>query len=153
MEDTAKTLEVLNDLILINNDRIEGYEHALRELRDNDGFDEMEPVFLRFIDDSRRYKIELGSEVQALGWDMAEGTTASGKLHRAWMAVKEAFTGFNVHNLLEECERREDAIKMAYDDALRGEALPAYIIGMLDEQLTEIDDAHDEIKSLRDSVH
>ena len=104
MENTERTLELLNDLILINNDRIEGYEKALQELRENYEHRELEPVFLRFIDDSRRYKMELGTEIQALGHDIAQGTSVSGKLHRAWIALKESFTGHDERNLMEEIE-------------------------------------------------
>jgi uncharacterized protein (TIGR02284 family) len=153
MENTSKTLELLNDLILINNDRIEGYEKALAELRENGDHSDLEPVFLRFIDDSRRYKMEIGTEIEALGHDIEQGTSVSGKLHRAWISVKETFTGHDAHSLLEECEHGEDAIKNAYQDALNDEHLPAYIIDLLDEQMQEILDAHDEIRSLRDSVH
>jgi uncharacterized protein (TIGR02284 family) len=153
MENTDRTLELLNDLILINNDRIEGYETALKELRERDQHRDLEPVFLRFIDDSRRYKMEIGTEIQALGHDIEQGTSMSGKLHRAWIAVKETFTGHDEHSLLEEIESGEDAIKNAYEDALNSDDLPAYIIDMLDEQMQEILDAHDEIRSLRDSVH
>ena len=153
MENTERTLELLNDLILINNDRIEGYEKALKELKENSQHIELEPVFLKHIDDSRRYKMEIGTEIQALGRDIEQGTSLGGKLHRAWIEVKEAFTGYDTHNLLDECERGEDATKAAYEEALNDDQLPAYIIDMLDEQLQEILDAHDEIRSLRDSVH
>jgi uncharacterized protein (TIGR02284 family) len=153
MENTARTLELLNDLVLINNDRIEGYEKALSELKESGEHTDFEPIFLRYIDDSRRYKMQIGTEIQALGKDIEQGTSVSGKLHRAWISVKETFTGHDAHNLLEECERGEDAIKKAYEDALNSDDLPAYIIDMLDEQMQEILDAHDEIKSLRDSVH
>ncbi|MBS1524528.1 MAG: PA2169 family four-helix-bundle protein [Bacteroidetes bacterium] len=153
MEDTAKTLELLNDLVLINNDRIEGYERALREVKENDTDSDLEPVFLRLIDDSRRYKMQIGTEIQALGSDIEQGTTASGKLHRAWIAVKETFNGHDRRSILDECETGEDAIRNIYQDALEDDTLPAYIIDMLDEQMQEILDAHEQIKSLRDSVH
>jgi len=153
MENTSRTLELLNDLILINNDRIEGYERALKEIEESDQDRDLQPVFLRLIDDSRRYKMEIGTEIQSLGSDIASGTTIGGKLHRAWMAVKESFNGLDRRGLLEECESAEDAIRNAYADALNSDDLPAYIIDMLDEQMQEILDAHDEIKSLRDSVH
>lgn len=152
MENTAKTIEILNDLILINNDRIEGYERALKELQESGEHLGLQPLFLRFIDDSRRYKVELGTEVEALGKDMETGTSAGGKLHRAWIAVKETFTGHDVHNILEECEFGEDAIKKAYDEALREEMLASYIREVLLEQQDELLEAHDEVKELRDSV-
>ena len=153
MENTAKTIEVLNDLILINNDRIEGFERAIKETEESDGNNDLLPVFLRRIDESRQFKMELGGEIQVLGKDIEAGTSISGKLHRAWIAVKESFTGHDRHSLLEECEYGEDAIKKAYADALEDPDLPAYIRDMLLEQEEIILDAHDEIKELRDSVH
>jgi uncharacterized protein (TIGR02284 family) len=152
MENTAKTIEILNDLILINNDRIEGYERALKEIEKSEGDTDLVPMFLRFIDDSRRFKVELGTEIAAFGRDMATGTTMPGKLHRAWMAVKETFSGNDRHSILEECEFGEDAIKKAYDEALSDEILATYIREMLLDQQEELIEAHDEVKGLRDSV-
>ncbi|HEX3386551.1 MAG TPA: PA2169 family four-helix-bundle protein [Mucilaginibacter sp.] len=153
MENTERTLEMLNDLVLINNDRIENYERALKEVEQDDNDKDLEPVFLRLIDNSRRYKMEIGTEIQALGKDIEQGTTIGGKLHRAWLAVKEAFNGHGRYEILDECESVEDAIRNAYQEALGDDVLPAYIIDMLDGQMQEILQAHDEIKSLRDSVH
>ena len=152
MENTSKTIEILNDLILINNDRIEGYERALKEIEESEGDADLIPMFLRFIDDSRRYKVELGTEVAAFGRDMETGTTMPGKLHRAWISVKETFTGHDRHSILEECEFGEDAIKKAYQDALSEEPLAAYIREMLMDQQDELLEAHEEIKELRDKV-
>ena len=152
MENTSKTIEILGDLILINNDRIEGYERALKEIENDPANADLIPMFLRFIDDSRRYKVELGTEIAALGGEMNTGTTVPGKLHRAWLSIKEAFTGHDRHSILEECEFGEDAIKKTYQEALNEEVLPAYIREMLVEQEGELIEAHDEIKELRDSV-
>jgi uncharacterized protein (TIGR02284 family) len=152
MENTAKTIEILNDLILINNDRIEGYERALKELKEGDDDTDLQLLFLRFIDDSRRYKVELGTEIAAFGQSMETGTSTGGKLHRAWIAVKETFTGHDRHSILEECEFGEDAIKKAYEEALNEVVLASYIREMLTEQESELIEAHDEIKELRDSV-
>ena len=152
MENTSKTIEVLGDLILINNDRIEGYERALKEIENDPANADLIPMFLRFIDDSRRYKVELGTEIAALGGEMNTGTTIPGKLHRAWLSIKEAFTGHDRHSILEECEFGEDAIKKTYQEALNEGVLAAYIREMLREQELELIEAHDEIKELRDSV-
>ncbi|MGZ3767101.1 MAG: ferritin-like domain-containing protein [Mucilaginibacter sp.] len=152
MENTAKTIEILNDLILINNDRIEGYEKALKEVEESREHLELQPLFLRLIDDSRRYRVELGTEIAALGKDLVTGTSLPGKLHRAWMSVKETFTGNDIHSLLEECETGEDAIKRAYRDALDEGVLASYIREMLMNHQDELMEAHEEIKSLRDSV-
>ena len=152
MENISRTIEILGDLILINNDRIEGYERALKEIENDPANADLIPMFLRFIDDSRRYKVELGTEIAVLGSEMNKGTTVPGKLHRAWMSIKEAFTGHDRHSILEECEFGEDAIKKTYQEALNEEVLAAYIREILMEQEAELIEAHDEIKELRDSV-
>ena len=152
MENTANTIETLGDLILINNDRIEGYERALKEIEHSVNNSDLVPMFLRFIDDSRRYKVELGTEIAVLGKEINTGTSIPGKLHRAWMSIKETFTGHDRHSILEECEFGEDAIKKTYDEALNDDTIPAYIREILMEQQAELLDAHDEIRELRDSA-
>ena len=46
------TTEVLNDLIMINNDRITGYERAIKELEGKDN--DLKMLFLSMIDESRQ---------------------------------------------------------------------------------------------------
>ncbi|MFB0496661.1 PA2169 family four-helix-bundle protein [Mucilaginibacter sp. Mucisp84] len=151
MENTQATVEILNDLIQINNDRIEGYQRASKDLKDGDT--ELKSLFTRFIGQSQGYRLALGTEVSAFGKDIETGTTTSGKIHRAWLDVKAAFTGHDTHNVLEECEFGEDAILKAYRTALEDENLPAYLRETISQQESELLDAHDEIKALRDTVH
>ena len=148
MENTKKTIEVLNDLIQINNDRVNGYERAMKELKDEDS--DLKVLFTNFIDQSRKLKLALGTEVQALGADMDTGTTASGKIYRVWMDVKALFTGHDRHTVLENCEFGEDAAQKAYKMALETENLPAYLFALITRQKTELKTAHDEVKALRD---
>ncbi|MGI8952313.1 MAG: ferritin-like domain-containing protein [Chitinophagaceae bacterium] len=148
MANSKEAITILNDLIQINNDRITGYERAMKELKDND--DDLKTLFEVFIDESRQNKMTLGKEVQALGGDMDSGTTGSGKIYRAWMDVKAVFTGHNRHNVLENCEFGEDAAKKAYTSALHSDELPAYLREMVAEQQKTLNAAHDEIKKLRD---
>ena len=150
MENRKAIIETLNDLVLINNDRIFGYEKALKEIEVDD--EDLRPLFLEFIDQSHRYKVQLGTEIEVLGKDIETGTSTSGKLHRAWIAVKATFTGHSEKSILDECEFGEDAIKKAYESALEEDHVPNYIRDILRDQLSELDEAHDEIKSLRDSA-
>ncbi|WEA02512.1 PA2169 family four-helix-bundle protein [Mucilaginibacter sp. SJ] len=151
MENTQATVQILNDLIQINNDRIEGYQRASKDLKDGDT--DLKSLFTRFIGQSQGYRLALGTEVSAFGKDIETGTTTSGKIHRAWLDVKAAFTGHDTHNVLEECEFGEDAILKAYRTALEDENLPAYLRETISQQESELLDAHDEIKALRDTVH
>lgn len=152
MENNKKVIEVLNDLIQINNDRIVGYERALKELKD-DGSD-LRTIFEGYIDQSRNIRNELGNEVQALKGKMDDGTTGSGKIYRAWMDVKAVFAGHDRHAVLENCEYGEDAAQKAYKSAISTEGLPAYILSIITKQQEDLRGAHDEVKSLRDAeVH
>jgi uncharacterized protein (TIGR02284 family) len=110
-----KTIEVLNKLIIINNDRIEGYETAAKETEEN----ELKSLFARFIGTSERCKQELIREVNLLGGVVAEGTKVTGKFFRVWMDVRAAITGKDRLNILGSCEYGEDAARETYEEALK----------------------------------
>ena len=148
MQNTKETIEVLNDLIQINNDRITGYEKAIRETKAED--EDLKILFATMIAESHRNKIALATEVQTMGAEVENGTTTSGKIYRAWMDVKAVFTGHDRHTVLANCEAGEDAAKKAYRTALEHESLPAYIRELLVQQEGALLASHDEIKSLRD---
>lgn len=149
MEDNKKVIEVLNDLIQINNDRVTGYERALKELKDDST--DLKTLFENYIDQSRNYRNALGTEVQALHGTMDDGTTNSGKIYRAWMDVKAVFTGHDRHTVLENCEFGEDAAQKAYKSALNTEGIPAFLLELITKQQQVLREAHDEVKALRDS--
>lgn len=146
----SATNEVLNDLIAINNDRIAGYEKALKELQEDNS--DLRPLFTDMIAESHQLRNILGNEVQANGGTMEPGTTASGKVYRAWMDVKAVFTGHDRKAVLSNCEAGEDAAQRAYKDAIEHEALPAYIRELLTQQKAELRRSHDKIKALRDQA-
>jgi len=147
---TKETIEVLNDLVAINSDRIAGYEKALDETKDTDN--DLKILFTSMIDESRKIKLDLAAEVQALGGEYDRGTTASGKLYRAWMDVRAVFTGHNRYTVLANCERGEDAAQNAYKEALNENHLPAYIRTLLSDQKQTLRASHDKVKSLRDAA-
>ncbi|MEJ0104860.1 MAG: hypothetical protein WDO19_20900 [Bacteroidota bacterium] len=57
MKTSEETIEILNDLVLINNDRITGYERARQELKGEDA--DLKLLFLKFIDQSRGHRNQL----------------------------------------------------------------------------------------------
>ena len=146
---SKKAIQVLNDLIAINNDRIEGYQKAISELKPTDA--DLRALFTEFIDVSKKIKNELVSEVQSADEDYEKGTTNSGKLFRAWMDVKSVFTGHDRYSTLVNCERGEDAAQEAYRDALK-EELPADVMTMLSAQQQQLKTGHDKVKRLRDNL-
>ncbi len=149
METKEATLDILNDLIEINNDRIIGYERAIKELEE--GNEDLKSIFSKMIQQSHKFKMELGTEVQALGEDMTQDATAGGAIYRAWMDVKAAFTGHSRESIIAACEFGEDAAKRAYKTALEDDELPAFLGEILLHQAAIQKAAHDEIKALRDA--
>ncbi|HJT74169.1 MAG TPA: PA2169 family four-helix-bundle protein, partial [Chitinophaga sp.] len=149
MQATLETIETLNDLIQINNDRIAGYEKALEDLKAEDS--DLKALFSSMISESHEIRLALGTEVNVLGGDMERSTTTSGKIYRAWMDVKAVFTGHTRESVLANCEAGEDAAQRAYRMALDEEELPAYLREMISEQQMTLKASHDQIKALRDA--
>lgn len=156
MENTKEIIGILNDLVLINNDRIAGYEKALEELKANDDANsqelDLQVLFESMIDESREFRNALGKEVQVLGGEMAAGTMTSGKIYRAWMDVKAVFTGKDRHTILDNCETGEDAAQKAYKAALAEDTLPHFLHELISNQKELLRESHDEVKALRDQV-
>lgn len=148
METKEATVDILNDLVQINNDRIEGYQHALKETPEEDA--DLKHLFTRLIGESHKFKMELGTEIEVLGEDIETGTTKIGKLYRAWLDVKEIFTGPDRKSILSNCEAVEDAVQNAYEDALEENELPSFIRAIIYNQQEVLKTAHKEIKALRD---
>lgn len=150
MERNEQTTEVLNDLIRINNDRIEGYEKAIEETKDKDV--DLQAIFHRMADESKQYASELKSEVSRTGGELEDdGTTNSGKIYRMWMDIKAVFSGKGRHSVLAACEFGEDAAQKAYDEALRSDApLSAEVRQLIVNQKASLKTSHDTIKQYRD---
>ena len=149
MKTNEKLTEVLNDLIRINNDRIQGYEKAAKETRSEDA--DLRTLFTEMANESRNYASELSRCVMNKGENPAEGATAPGKIYRAWMDVKAAFSGKDRKAILASCEFGEDAAQRAYDTALASDVdLPTDIRQMIVEEKSKLRKSHDRIKGLRD---
>jgi uncharacterized protein (TIGR02284 family) len=150
METKEKAIEVLNDLIEINNDRIDGFDRASKELGEGDS--DLKALFSKFANDSRRNVQELSAVVSQTGGEVETGNSASGTIHRAWLDVRATFSGHDRKSILEECERGEDAIKKAYRDALTEDnGLSTQYSQLIVQQQQVINEGHDRIKALRDS--
>lgn len=148
---TSEMTEVLNDLIKINYDRIEGYRKAAEESKDYDI--SLHPVFQRMADESRRNVSELTQLVRGLGAEVESGSTAMGKIYRAWMDVKAAFTGADRKAILASCEYGEDQAQKAYDEALESDAeISAETRQLIMSQKQALKAHHDEIKRMRDAA-
>ncbi len=141
--------EVLNDLVRINNDRISGYERAIKEASDEDV--DLKGLFRSMMNESETYVNELSSRITSLGGTPSDDTTAAGKVYRGWMDLKAVFTGKDRTALLGSCEYGEDAAQKAYEEALRSDVeIDAETRQLIMDQKTSLKKSHDMIKKYRD---
>ncbi len=145
-----KQAETLNDLVLINNDRVEGYQKAIEELKTEDA--DLKSVFQERINQSRNFHAELVAEVAKSGEELEKGTLVSGKIYRAWMDVKAFFSGGDRKTILDNCEDGEDAALRAYDEALECQNITPEQRAIIIRQQAEVKASHDKIKAMRDAL-
>ncbi|MGX5818034.1 ferritin-like domain-containing protein [Chitinophaga lutea] len=145
MEQRHRAADVLEDLVKINNDRIEGYKKASSQTDDGD----LKLLFDKMLAESRQFNTQLNKYLRSLGEERERDSTFSGKIYRAWMDVKATFGGDSRHAILASCEYGEDAAQRAYRDAL-AQDLPADLETLIREQQAALKASHDEIRHLRD---
>lgn len=150
MERNDDLIDLLNDLIKINNDRMTGYEKAIEDTNPSDS--ELKSLFKRMMEGSYENKQELIKEVQKNGGNSdAHDTTTSGKLHRMWIDLKSTFTGKDETSVLESCEFGEDAAQKAYHEALTSSvSMPEDTREIIRSQKASLKSSHDLIKKTRD---
>lgn len=110
----SETIEVLNSLIEINNDRVEGYKTAANETEQTN----LKNLFSEFENISRDFRAHLMKEVEKLNGEVEDGTTASGKVFRVWMDLKSAVTGNDRKVILNSCQYGEEAAQRTYSCVL-----------------------------------
>ena len=94
--------------------------------------------------------VDLG-DVEAVAQHLPErSSSAAGALHRAWINLKSAVTSGNDHAILSECERGEDSAVKEYEKALNDDLSPS-LREIVSSQYSEVKNAHDRIRNLRDT--
>lgn len=147
--ENSKQISALNNLIEINNDRVEGYETAGKETKEAD----LQSLFAGLKATSHNNLSELRAEVLRLGGKVEEGTRTTGKFFRVWMDVKAALTGNDRGTILDSCEFGEDKALEAYETALEDRtALSAQQVMLIQSQQSKLRADHDKVKALRDQA-
>lgn len=144
--DTDDVIDVLNDVL----ENAKDGEYGFRACAEHTKAQDIRTLFLRHADECRAAAAELASEIRRLGGKTDEGGTASGSLHRGWVAVRGTLTGYSDQAMLNECERGEDAALARYRKALK-QNLPSDVRAVLERQYQGAQRNHDQIKALRDA--
>ena len=149
MSTQTKVSEAIADLIVINNDRHQGYKTASAEAKEGD----LKTLFNVFSMQSNGFASDLRKFVPVADEQpKRDETKTTGKLYRAWMDVKSAITANDRKAILSSCEFGEDVAKKHYEDLLKDpQDIPSEALDVIRRQNTDIQKAHDRIKALRDS--
>jgi uncharacterized protein (TIGR02284 family) len=147
--ENQKTIDALNTLIQINNDRFESYDTAFIETQEQD----LKTLFSQFMLTSQRCKQELVNDVIRLGGVPTESTRLTGKFFRVWMDVKAAITGKNQKAILSSCEYGENIVLDTYQNVLKNEMQFLSFVQqtMINAQYALIKADYDKVKRLHDA--
>ncbi|MBU2061760.1 MAG: PA2169 family four-helix-bundle protein [Bacteroidetes bacterium] len=148
--DDIKTIGLLNNLIIVNNDRIEGYEIAIEETEEND----LKLLFSQFIQTSVKCKSELLSEVRRLEAEAFISDRRKASFFNTWTEVKLALNSKNRKVILDACEEGENVVKKNYEDTIRdhGTDLSINELAMLKNQYMDLKNDHDRVEAMGQSV-
>jgi uncharacterized protein (TIGR02284 family) len=150
METKSKSADVLNRLIQIHNDRMEGYDRASKETDESD----LKNLFAQHASTSKQFKDELTTQVINGGGDPKKDTTVPGKVYQAWMDVRAALSTNDRKTVLKSCEFGEDVAVKAYENVLKDDVndITSEQQQIVRRQYSTVKAQHDKIRNLRDVV-
>ncbi|AFD06607.1 ferritin-like domain-containing protein [Solitalea canadensis] len=146
----SEVATALNDLIIINKDRIAGYEKA-EKLTKNE---ELKTLFQRLAEDSTKNIHELSDQLIKINNKPVDSSSLPGKFYRSWMNVKALFSGNDDHSILSDCEFGET---IALENYKKVEQNILFTMGttinmLIEQQKSRITDGHDLVKRLRNAL-
>jgi uncharacterized protein (TIGR02284 family) len=147
MEQNKQTISTVNSLIETLKDGQEGFKEAAKGVADP----QLKSLFNEYSQQRSRFASELQNQAEVLGESKPEDTSsAAGALHRAWINLKSAVTSGDDHAILAECERGEDSAVKEYEKAMKDDLSPS-LRDIVSRQYSEVKNAHDRIRNLRDT--
>lgn len=140
---------VTKDLLQTLEDGRNGYTEGAEKLQD-DG----EPTLATAFRELGAERAELAAELEALaatyGDDIEPKGSVAAKVHRGWMAVRDAVAGSDPDGVLDAAEQGEDHAVAEFEKALDSDISPEFR-PVVERQLTVVRRAHDRVKALRDA--
>jgi uncharacterized protein (TIGR02284 family) len=145
--EAADVVRLLEELGATCRDGEAGFRQAAGDFEDP----ALRERFIKYAQQRAGLASELLGEVQRLGGEPSAAGRATGAIHRGWVRLKAALTGFDDGAVLSEAERGEDVTVDIYRKALERD-LPLETRPVLARQLADIETIHHEIRGLRDAA-
>ncbi|WP_312766266.1 PA2169 family four-helix-bundle protein [Epilithonimonas sp.] len=140
--ENQKTIEVLNDLLHISNDRLEGFEKVEGKIWEMNH--DLQDDYEHMTSQTKVFKNELINLIIERGGKPDDSASVAGTIHRAWIDIKNSVLLSSLEaSTLENVLFGENAAIQAYQEALDS--------GELDEASKEI--VSEQLKKIKDSSH
>jgi uncharacterized protein (TIGR02284 family) len=140
-------INTLNRLIETSKDG----EYGFRTSAEHAKSPQIRELFTQRANECRQAAAELQALVVQHGGSAEDSGSAAGSIHRGWVALKGALSGYTDLAMLEETERGEDVALSSYRRAL-GEDLPPAVRTVVERQLQGVQRNHDQVRLLRDQA-
>ena len=141
------TQALLNELVETLKDGQKGYSDAMTDVEDTN----LKETFKKYAVQRAGFITEIEDQMFKMDLKPDEESSVTGTIHRAWIDLKSALTSKDSKAVLTECERGEDYAVKAYQTALKAQDLPSTLKSVIEKQYHGVQEAHNAIKSMRDS--
>lgn len=141
-----KTLNTLNDLLQIINDRLEGFKNIDSKMIES--YSGLKEEYDHMIIQSYNMRTELTALIEEKGGDPNNTTTIAGGLHRAWLDVRNSLSFDQDKITLENVLSGENAAIKAYENALDSGDLCTKCSKVVQNQLQELKSSYDKFSRL-----
>ncbi|UOU97497.1 PA2169 family four-helix-bundle protein [Chryseobacterium daecheongense] len=143
-----QTISVLNDLLHITNDRIEGFEKVEGKIWEK--YPDVKGEYDHMISQSKIMKIELINLITEINGQPQDSPSVAGTLHRAWIDLKNSFLPANVESTLENVVFGEKAAIKTYEDAIKSGNLSERILEIVTEHLKNIKESYHQFEKMKE---
>ena len=142
---TTEFLEVLNDLVMIHEDRITCYRQALASLRTIDK--NLQVEFNKIISTGEYYKQQLLEKIRKLNISDRTESVNCGKIYSAWRELKVAFSGKTQKAIIDYSLYNDQLFLSLYETALnKSLEMEEETRQLIEKQESELRKINDEIK-------
>jgi uncharacterized protein (TIGR02284 family) len=137
----------IKDVVAVCRDAEQGFRGAANAVKSPP----LKRLFEEYSAERGQFATELLHVARGMGMDIDDSSGITGVLHAGWMELRGAVSRHDEHQILVEAERGEDYSVRTYREAL-GLNVSEGIRTILESQFTKVQQAHDRIRSLRDST-
>ncbi|MBV8325028.1 PA2169 family four-helix-bundle protein [Chryseobacterium sp.] len=143
-----KTVSVLNDLLNITNDRIQGFSKVEDKVWDQ--YPQLRADYDTMVSQSHTMKNELTHLITERGGTPEQSGSTAGAIHRAWIDIKNSFAGDSANATLGNVVYGEKAAIDAYEKALESGDLCPQSSQVVLQQLHQLKTSHDKFQNLEE---